>query len=300
MISYKIFNEKDISQLVSLWKTSFGEGQEAIGLFFDNLFKASVCLTACDGEKIVSSLYLLPCGISGEGYDLNGYYLYAASTLPSYRNRGIMRNLINTATCFAEQSRKDFISLLPAKGDLYEFYKTNGFKTCFGTVDMSVNLNRVTEYSYLEMNSHISDCNFTSLVNLRESHYSTFPHIKFDELHLKYSVVYNEYYGAKFVSLTDGYALYFENKTQPSGETEVFISEIVCPSDKLREYLSFILKSTNCKKMTVRLNSNCAFNNENLFLYSGERKRFAMIKPLNEVVDFDALRKNIYLGLTLE
>ena len=269
-------------------------------MFFDNLFKESVCFTACDGEKIVASLYLLPCGISGEGYDLDGYYLYAASTLPSYRNRGIMRNLINTAACFAEQSEKDFISLLPAKGDLYEFYKTNGFKSCFGTVDLSVNLNQLKGYSPVEMSSQISDFDFTKLESLRESHYSTFPHIKFDDTHLKYSAVYYAYYGAKFVSSTDGYALYFENQAQPNGETEVFISEIVCPSEKLAEYLSFISKSANCKKMTVRLNSNYALSNKKLFLYSEEKKRFAMTKPLNSEIDFDALRNDIYFGLTLE
>lgn len=300
MISYKIFNEKDTSQLVSLWKTSFGEAQEAIVLFFDNLFKASICFTAYDNKKIVASLYLLPCGISGVGYDLDGYYLYAASTLPRYRNQGIMRNLINTATCFAKQNKKDFVSLLPAKDDLYDFYKTNGFKDCFGTVDLPVNLNQLKAYPPVEMNSPISNCNFATLVNLRESHFSSFPHTKLNELHLKYSALYNAYYGAKFISSTDGYALYFENQVQTDGEMEVFVSEIVCPSEKIAGYLSFISKSTNCEKMTVRLNSNCACDNKKLLLYSVEKKRFAMIKPLNAEVDFAVLRNNLYFGLTLE
>lgn len=300
MISYKIFNEKDTSQLASLWKKSFGEEQEAIDLFFDNLFNVSVCFIACDVEKIVASLYLLPCGIAGDSYDFDGYYLYAASTLPSYRNRGIMRNLINTAIDFAKQNKKDFISLLPANGDLYEFYKTNDFKACFGTVDMSANLNQLKEYPQIKMNSHIPNGDFAKLVKLRESHFSSFPHIKFDELHLKYSAVYNGYYGAKFISSTDGYALYFENKAQPDGKIAVFISEIVCPSEKLAEYLSFISKSVNCTKMTVRLSCSNFLDNKKLFLSYGETKRFAMIKSLNEAVDFDALRNNIYFGLTLE
>ncbi len=304
MISYNVFDDfnGDKSQLVDLWTISFGEEKAAVNLFFNNMFEKAVCFTACDGQKITASLYLLECGITGKVYNLSGYYLYAASTLPSYRNRGIMRNLINTAVDFAKKNDKDFISLLPAKGTLYEFYKTNGFSECFGTADCSVSLNKLKKYIPNEMKSDFASCDFVDFYDMREQHFSKFPHIEFDKAHIKYSTLYNTFYGARFIYSNDGYAIYFEieNNLKDCKNTEAFVTELVCPSEKLGEYLAFIADTTQCKKLTVRLDFNTAYENKFLLADSIEKNRFAMIKPLNSSVDFDILRKNIYFGLTLE
>lgn len=116
--------------LTELWHNVFGDDYDYIDYFFEKAYPyCDTFITLSDG-KPASAFYLLPCYIDYEGKRYKGKYLYAAATLPEYRGKGLMAELINEAIFYCRNSSEtDFISLVPADEGLYGYYGRFGFKT---------------------------------------------------------------------------------------------------------------------------------------------------------------------------
>lgn len=121
--------ESYLPQLIPLWQETFGDEKEDIITFFESLKDEITVFAFFDGKKLVSALYLINSQIIENGKKYNGFYLYAAATLPSYRNKGIMSSLIKEALDYSKDSTKDYITLLPAEEKLYNYYEKFGFKS---------------------------------------------------------------------------------------------------------------------------------------------------------------------------
>ena len=114
--------EKYIPSLLDLWKKVFGDSEEYIRLFFDKAYFDSECFAVIEEDKVISAFYLLKCSIKFNGEVYCGRYLYAAATLPDYRGKGLMSELINEALKYCESHNLDFIALVPADDGLYDYY----------------------------------------------------------------------------------------------------------------------------------------------------------------------------------
>ncbi len=102
-------------------KTFTEENEKSADLLFDKFFVNNTLLKMVD-RRIVSLLFLIDASI-----DLTeSAYIYGAATDENYRNRGLMRQLIDFAAL-----RFDALYLKPANDDLFEFYQNLGFKTAF-------------------------------------------------------------------------------------------------------------------------------------------------------------------------
>ncbi len=114
----------DEPQLRELWRTAFGDSDEYIDSFFENLFRTDECVVAEADGKVVSAMYVLP----GETVfpfrknRLTAGYTYALATLPEYRSRGIGRAVYKAASDKALGSA-DAACVLPAEESLYPFYE---------------------------------------------------------------------------------------------------------------------------------------------------------------------------------
>lgn len=123
-----IDKEKYEASLISLWHTVFGDSHDYIKLIFNKDFSDSIlCFGLVEEEQVVSAFYLLKSVLSFEGKNYTGYYLYAAATLPEYRKKGIMSNLIEEAKAYCEKEKLDFISLVPSNDSLYSYYSKSAF-----------------------------------------------------------------------------------------------------------------------------------------------------------------------------
>lgn len=109
-------------ELKQIWETVFGDSRTVTDSFFENAFFADGCFYAEKNEKAVSALYLLPVTVA----DKQGFYLYAAATLPEHRGQGLMGDLIQEALRYAA-SCSDFVYLCPAEESLYDYYRRFGF-----------------------------------------------------------------------------------------------------------------------------------------------------------------------------
>lgn len=126
------------NSLADLWHTVFGDSYDYINLIFKPEYaKDILCFAELDGEKAVSAFYLIRNTLRFDNKLYNGYYLYAAATLPEYRKGGIMSELIREAQVFCKEKGDAFISLVPSEDSLYSYYSRFGFRAamycCKGT-----------------------------------------------------------------------------------------------------------------------------------------------------------------------
>lgn len=113
----KVTNSTD--DIISLWKEAFGDSNEDI-LFFVNNLKNGECLAIYDDdEQIVSMLYFVDCRIDG----VESKYIYAACTSKKCRSNGSMTQLLEWC-----KNNYNNICLIPANDGLIDFYKKRDFQ----------------------------------------------------------------------------------------------------------------------------------------------------------------------------
>ncbi len=107
----------DVDQIVHLWNEAFGDSRKEIEFFVDNI-KNAKCLAYYDHDRMVSMMYLIKCKLMDKDF----YYVYAVSTLKTYRNKGLSTELL-------EFAKREFgnLCLIPANSDLIDFYSKRGY-----------------------------------------------------------------------------------------------------------------------------------------------------------------------------
>lgn len=131
MISFAFADSKHCSQLYLLWRECFCEERVFTDLFFEKLYPKAECVAAFDGETLCAALYLIPAKLNVRGELKDAAYVYGAATFPQYRNRGIMRGLLDFTSLKIAESDIDYLFLMPAGEELFDFYEKCGYKRCF-------------------------------------------------------------------------------------------------------------------------------------------------------------------------
>lgn len=142
--------EQYVDCLVELWHKVFGDEEEYIRLFFKEAYYDSECFVKLVDGKVVSAFYLLRCKIRFSDKTYEGRYLYAAATLPEYRGKGIMSELIGEAVAYCKEVNLDYIALVPASESLYGYYGRFGFVEAMYKYRFTLNNDFVTLRAYRE------------------------------------------------------------------------------------------------------------------------------------------------------
>lgn len=117
-------NREDI---IALWKEAFGDSEEEIAFFIENVNDAECLAYYVDGE-IASMMYLVKCRIKSA----ESYYIYAACTAEKHREKGLMSKLID----FAEKEYPS-LCLIPANDGLIDYYSQRGLSRIIKIEDIS-------------------------------------------------------------------------------------------------------------------------------------------------------------------
>lgn len=120
--------------MMELWKKTFHDSTRYIDIVFDAYFQPENAFTYYDGEKLVAALlgveYRFQTKEEGGKKDiLKGLYLCGLATLPTYRRRGIMAQLMKEAEKSANARGFDLTFLIPADNHLREYYEKKGYIT---------------------------------------------------------------------------------------------------------------------------------------------------------------------------
>lgn len=119
------------SDIRQMWKTVFGDTDEYIDLYFTRKYKPENTLVYLEENKPVASLQMLPYTITFYGKRLDFYYLMGLCTLPEYRRRGYMEQLILHSHQIMQQRHIPLSVLVPAEDWLFGFYEKYGYEKVF-------------------------------------------------------------------------------------------------------------------------------------------------------------------------
>lgn len=111
-----------------MWKTCFGDTDEYIDLLFTKKYREENTLIYFEGETATASLQMLPYKISFYGESVPFYYLAGLCTLPEYRRKGHMEQLIFRSYEVMKERNIPLAILVPAEEWLFGFYEKYGFQ----------------------------------------------------------------------------------------------------------------------------------------------------------------------------
>lgn len=118
-------------QIINLWRICFGDSEAFISLYFDRVYKDENTMTIEQDGKIVSALQMLPYTMTYLGTEIQVAYISGACTIPEYRGKGLMRQLLKEA--FEEMKKRNIAltALIPADPWLFDYYREQGYTETF-------------------------------------------------------------------------------------------------------------------------------------------------------------------------
>ncbi len=263
----------DIQRLKQLWLLCFFEKEQAVDLFFSANFDNLSAYIVLDGDLIVSALYLVNTLLNGQ----KAHYLCGASTLPEYRNQGIMAKLIEYALNDAKKSGDVFSILFPANESLYSYYEKFGYTADCTARKAEMTRQQLTDYKY---NENFLDFPF-DYEQLQQKFFKN-DFLLWNNKFIDFAVDYYAVYGAKSICGKGCFALIDEYDEY----ADVFYSAFI----DFEEFKALLLNKTDAKRFVFTGKSdNCLYNNS-------KNEKFGMIKALDNKHN---IPDDIYIGITL-
>lgn len=288
MILIRFADEKDIPQLKEIWHISFGDSEEYIDMFMEHQFKNAQTVVYEEDSKILSMFFLFRCDFSINGKTHPAFYLYAAATLPQYRGKGIMGKMLEFSKSYAAENGFDFIILSPAEKSLYNYYGRFGFKACFKSQKISLNIKSKKKYT-----QSFSEKDFEKMLTLRNTEVKISDGVLWDEDFFRYAVYENGYTKGKTKSSEGCYGIYFKE------DDHIIFKEFI--GENPEKALDFVLnvckdEKVNSAQLTVPVCFEWTENSDECILFNT-----GMAVPLNSEAEkaLENSDKNAYLGLTL-
>jgi ribosomal protein S18 acetylase RimI-like enzyme len=129
MISHPLPSEEP--QLREIWKIVFSDSDEFIELFFRNRYSEDSALVHRHDGRVVSMLFFPRYDFKSGDLVTSLGYICGAATLPEYRGKGIMADLLNSSFDLMRLRGDHFTALIPASDSLYGYYERFGFREFF-------------------------------------------------------------------------------------------------------------------------------------------------------------------------
>lgn len=162
------FANIDTTPLVrTLWKTCFEDTEEYLDLHFSKKYKPQNTLLYFEKDTVVAALQMLPYTIRFYGKEIPFYYLAGLCTLPEYRNKGYMGELIKASLDVMKRRRIPICGLVPADDWLFNYYRKYGFETVFdpseNTIDLKSFIEKDLSEAYIEFDKQYQQADFCVL-----------------------------------------------------------------------------------------------------------------------------------------
>lgn len=125
--------EKQIPQLLQLWKAVFGDYGGFWELFLHTDFRADHCRCITENGQLAAALYWFDCSCAGD----KTAYIYAVVTNPSFRGRGLCRALMEDTHRQLAALGYASVLLVPESEGLRSMYRKMGYRDCTGVKEVS-------------------------------------------------------------------------------------------------------------------------------------------------------------------
>ena len=139
MIRYAVPDEKEI--ILNLFNTCFPGESKFANWFFDKVYKTENTLVYEDGGRIIAALQMIPVRLTDGKNEYTSSYLYGVGTLPEYRGKGIMAQVINHSFEIDRNNGTDYSILIVQEQSLLDYYKRFGFEKYFSISEKEFEVN---------------------------------------------------------------------------------------------------------------------------------------------------------------
>lgn len=112
-----------IPALKALWKEAFGDGDDAIDVFFATAYSDGRCITAMEDGVLNAAAYYFRCTAYGKPIA----YIYAVAVAKRSRGRGVCRALMAETDRRLSHDGYAGAVLVPADGKLFAMYEKLGY-----------------------------------------------------------------------------------------------------------------------------------------------------------------------------
>lgn len=119
-------------EVKALWKLCFDDSDEFVDLYFEKRYTDTMNIAISQDGKIVSALQMIPYPMTFCGKIISASYISGACTHPDYRGKGLMHQLLEKAHRRMYNEGALLGMLIPAKRELFDFYKKFGYAPAFG------------------------------------------------------------------------------------------------------------------------------------------------------------------------
>ena len=193
--------KNDIPALCEIWESCFNDSREYIELFYHNNAQRIKALVLCADGKPVSMLHIIDSTLKDKDTEQPALFIYATGTLPDYRKKGCMSALIKYVTDMADE-RGYALFLKPSSESTARLYKSFGFKEkdALNLVSITPCENQLFSVDSLKFNEYN---------RMREAAFCNAPHAMWDDAHIKWCVLENEYFSGKTLEIIYDNKSYF-------------------------------------------------------------------------------------------
>lgn len=143
----KFANDQTASLVRQMWKTCFNDTDEFLDIIFTYKYKNENTLIYFEDGKAVASLQMFPQTINFYRQQIPFSYLAGLCTLPEYRKRGYMSQLIYRAHEVIKNRNIPLAILIPAEEWLYKFYEAYGYEQVFEKDNSLIPLKEILDSS---------------------------------------------------------------------------------------------------------------------------------------------------------
>lgn len=271
-----------IPALKAIWAASFPEDSPAdIDDFFARQFRAPECLIHVEDGVPVSMVFMLPAVLHAAGRALPVQYIYAASTLPAYRGRGIFGSLLRRAHELAVQREQAGSFLHPGEPSLYGYYRRFGYIPWFTAEQRRIAWDRLLEAD--GQAALLRKVGEDAYHALRERFLAEYPAwVEWGDRFTRQAVQDAQGRGGGLLAGEEGCLLYTQ-----AGDTAL-VSELLCLPGRREACLKAAAQRLDCAALVVREPAGPA----------GAGDPFGMWLPLSPQAQ--GLDGPAYMGLTLE
>lgn len=181
--------------MMRLWKDTFADADEYINIVFGNYFNPNLCFTIYAGNKLLSSMLCVEYSFCEKHLCLKSAYQCGLATLPEFRNRGLMRKLIERANSNLYNKQFALSFLIPANDKLRRYYKVSGY------VDVAYINSEVYSYSHDYVcyevllycdGTGLYECHYNSVNYIVRDVSAIFNNVSKDELSIGYIKSYKD------------------------------------------------------------------------------------------------------------
>lgn len=111
-----------------IWKSCFGDPVSYIDLYYANRYKEDETAVLLHEGEILAMLTMMPVRIvTPDKRCFTTAMLYAIATDPRYQNQGLSKQLMEFSTQYLKARKNDFSVLVPAKRQLFDYYRKQGY-----------------------------------------------------------------------------------------------------------------------------------------------------------------------------